>query len=133
MISSFYCNYHIGYCCIVYMKCDATSFELNNGGVGANTMAKQGADCTEDFVLIEGSNQAGVGNVNLNDKYCGGILGTVTDATVDAKIKDCTAPFEVGIITDNTMDAMASAAAGGNSGVCLTYTQEPCSAGNQGP
>ena len=120
-----------GYCCIIYMKCDANSFQLNPGGTADNTKAHQGSDCTGDYITIEGSSQSGFGN--LNDKYCGGILNTIDENLVDAKIRDCTAPFEVGVVTDNIVDASAASIANGITGVCLTWTQEPCSAGNQGP
>ena len=115
------------------MQCDAISFELNNADIDMNDQAKHGTRCSEDYVFIEGSNQAGTGN--LIDRYCGGMLNNWGDDNVnDAKIKDCTAPFEVGIVTDATMDTTALNAAkiGYGSGVCLEYTQEPCAAGNQG-
>ena len=115
------------------MKCDANSFEINNGGMGDNSMAKQGSDCTGDYILIEGSNQGGAGSLFLHDKYCGGILNDLDDNLVDTKIKDCTAPFEVGVVTDAIPDATATADVNEASGICLTYTQEPCSSPNLGP
>ena len=69
----------------------------------------------------------------LEDRYCGGIFSNVGESEGDTKIKDCTAPFEVGVITDATTDGMAATTASHNSGVCLEYTQEPCATPNQGP
>ena len=70
---------------------------------------------------------------------------------------DCTSPFEVNVVTDATTDVVAATIASSNVGndskyciqtqkyeiptksillflgVCLEYTQEPCSAGNPGP
>ena len=114
------------------MKCDANSFELNPGNLAANTMSFVGSRCTEDYIYIEASNQGG-GEQMLEDRYCGGILNNFAEGTVDAKIKDCTAPFEVGVITDATTDGTAATTASHNSGVCLEYTQEPCAAPDQGP
>ena len=97
-----------GYCCIVYMKCDSTAFEINPGPQADSTKAFIGSNCSQDYINIEGSNQGGVGNVNVNDRYCGGIFSNFNEGLVDAKIKDCTAPFEVGVITDAATDGTAS-------------------------
>lgn len=120
-----------GYCCNVYMQCSATSFRLNNANVAAFTMAKTGTLCSEDYITIEGSSASGVGN--SKNVYCGGFLNdfALGTATHDQKIKDCTPPFEVGVITDATKDAATSTA--NNLGVCLEWTQEPCAAGYMGP
>ena len=116
------------------MQCEAISFELNPADAAINTMAKSGTRCSEDYIEIEGSNQGGVGHVNLMDRYCGGRLNNQGDDFLnDAKIKDCTAPFRVGVITDDTTDGTPATTLGHNSGVCLEYIQEPCSNGNQGP
>ena len=116
---------------MIYMKCDANSFELNPGNLPANTMAFVGSRCTEDYIYIEASNQGG--EEMLEDRYCGGIFSNVGESEGDTKIKDCTAPFEVGVITDATTDGMPATTASHNSGVCLEYTQEPCATPNQGP
>ena len=45
----------VGYCCIQYRKCDTKrSFTLGNQ-VAAFNQAKHGADCTGDFITIEGN------------------------------------------------------------------------------
>ena len=122
------------------MMCDANSFELNPSNTGDNSLSKTGTQCSEDYIYIEASNQSGVGQggIGVMDRYCGGILNNLQGFAHDVKIRDCTSPFEVGVVTDNTNDVTAG---GGvvptqvneGSGICLTYTQEPCSAGNQGP
>ena len=45
-----------GYCCVTYMKCTSGSyqFSLNTAGSATFTLAKQGTDCSEDYVGIEG-------------------------------------------------------------------------------
>ena len=47
--------YIIGYCCVIFMQCSATSFRLNNAGIAAYTQAMQGSDCSEDYIGIEGT------------------------------------------------------------------------------
>merc|ERR1712156_850825 len=111
-----------GYCCNVYMQCSATSFRLNNANVAGFTMAKHGTLCSEDYITIEGSSASGVGN--SKNVYCGGFLNdfALGTATHDQKIKDCTPPFEIGVLTDATKDAATLTA--NNLGVCLEWTQE---------
>ena len=45
-----------GYCCVTYMKCTSGSyqFSLNTGASATFVLAKQGTDCSEDYVGIEG-------------------------------------------------------------------------------
>lgn len=123
-----------GYCCIIYMQCtDANSFTINPGTGGNDmwTMGKIQSNCAEDYIGIEASSQSGFGNTN--SVYCGGFLNDIDAATTDAKIKDCTSPFAVSVVTDGTTDAVPAMLANSNKGVCLEYTQEPCAAGNPGP
>ena len=46
-----------GYCCVTYMKCTSGSyqFSLNTGASATFALAKQGTDCSEDYVGIEGN------------------------------------------------------------------------------
>ena len=154
------------------MKCTSGSyqFSLNTGASATFALAKQGTDCSEDYVGIEGiisllhnapnypkgklilknkhinlfyekkflkniflkilaSSHTGCGN--LKSVYCGGIFNDFTSATIDTLVTDCTAPFEVSIVTDATTDGTAATIAGSIRGVCLEYTQIPCGAGNQ--
>ena len=131
------------------MVCDATSFELNPGPIVA--MSYQGSNCSGDYINIEASAGGGFGNTMMHDRYCGQFFSELTVNNMDQKIKDCTAPFEVGIITNDAQDTTMFADANQNSGnfflalkladldmlefsgVCLTYTQEPCNNGNNGP
>ena len=115
------------------MKCDANSFELNANNAD-NDEAYIGSNCSLDYIYIEASNQGN--EPMLEDRYCGGIFNNVNGSMKDAKIKDCTAPFQVGVVTDNMLDgvpATCATCAGAKSGVCLEYTQEPCGAPDQGP
>ena len=119
-----------GYCCIVWMQCANDAFRLNSATSGDFDKAQIGSNCSEDYIEIEASSQSGGGNIQ--DRYCGGQLNGVPESTVDAKIKDCTPPFEVSVVTDATDDTIDSGA-NANTGVCLEYTQEPCGSGFVGP
>jgi len=119
-----------GYCCIIYMQCSTAAFRINSSTQAAYTKSQIGSNCSEDYIGIEGSSQSGVGNAN--SIYCGGFLNDFPAATTDAKIKDCTSPFEVSVVTDASQDAIASTIASSNKGVCLEWTQEPCAAGHSG-
>jgi len=116
-----------GYCCIIYMQCSTSAFRINTSTQAAYTKSQIGSNCPEDYIGIEGSSQSGVGN--SNSIYCGGFLNDFPEATTDAKIRDCTTPFQVSVVTDATQDAIAATIASSNKGVCLEYTQEPCGAG----
>ncbi len=113
------------------MQCSSDSFRINNANSATYAIAAVGSLCSEDYIGIEASSQTGGGNVQ--SRYCGGFLNGFPAATAGAKIKDCTPPFEVSVVTDATQDATASTIADSNKGVCLEYTQEPCSAGFNGP
>ena len=115
------------------MKCDDNSFELN-ANKAENDQAMVGSHCIGDFITIEASSQGD--DQQLEDRYCGGKLNNLNANAADAKIKDCTAPFEVGVTTDNAQDATPASGADRTnhlSGVCLEYTQEPCGASDQNP
>ena len=96
---------------------------------GNKKAAPNEVDTVSLFSSKLASSHTGCGN--LKSVYCGGILNDLTSATIDTLITDCTAPFEVSIVTDATTDATAGTIAGSNRGVCLEYTQIPCNAGNQ--
>merc|ERR1711971_1377370 len=120
-----------GYCCIIYMQCSTAAFRINSSTQAAYTKSQIGSNCPEDYIGIEGSSQSGIGG--SNSVYCGGFLNDFPAATTDAKIRDCTTPFEVSVVTDATADAIVTTIANGDVGVCLEYTQEPCGAGYAGP
>jgi len=118
-----------GYCCAVFMQCSATAFRINASPVAGWTQAGVATDCSTDYIGIEASSQTGTNG--LQSTYCGGFLNDQRTGTTDAKIKDCTAPFAVSVVTDAAADAIQGAA-GTNLGACLEYTQEPCTAGSLG-
>ena len=132
-----------------------------------NTKAKVGSDCSEDYIVIEGSN--GFGNMMgaLNNIYCGGFLSDTPNAIANQVIRgnltctvcvvnieiclltklddlDCTQPFNICFVTDNTNDATATTIVNGNRGIvsikvdmslneiytilgfCLEYRQQVC-------
>jgi len=89
--------------------------------------AKSGADCTmatTDYIEISGASQGCLSNT-LKTKFCGGRFNTFIDATENAAICDCTAPFTVGIHTVAGSDPDSAMSLGAN-GVCLNYSQKPC-------
>ena len=114
----------------MWMQCANDAFRLDSATSGDFDKAQIGSNCSEDYIEIEASSQSGGGNIQ--DRYCGGQLNGVPESTVDAKIKDCTPPFEVSVVTDATDDTIDSGA-NANTGVCLEYTQEPCGSGFIGP
>uniref|UniRef100_A0A0K2T5C2 Putative LOC100161421 [Acyrthosiphon pisum] n=1 Tax=Lepeophtheirus salmonis TaxID=72036 RepID=A0A0K2T5C2_LEPSM len=114
-----------GFCCIDYQVCsDENSMTLGNGGIADFTKAGVGTDCSEDFIIIEGS--SATGQRDLQQRYCGGKLSDVTKAEDSTAIRDCTLPFEVTFVTDNIAEAVANAKV--SRGTCLKYNQVPCNA-----
>jgi len=126
-----------GFCCIQYQVCsDDNSYSLSSGNLADPTMpmAKQETDCTLDYIDIAGSSGSctqGSQNGNaLTNKYCGASLNPLLDALANVPICDCTAPFSVGIVTDAAADDVAAANMNNvapSRGVCLEWTQIPCS------
>merc|ERR1712110_1057886 len=133
-----------GFCCVQYQVCsdastaDAMSIFRPMGDDGAAALVD--SSCDRDYIGIAGSSAScisGTGGGNLNNRYCGGAFNPVTsDPKKDQKnvsICDCTAPFTVDIKTDAKGDegataaAAAATAAPGSRGVCIEYTQIPCS------
>lgn len=144
-----------GYCCVQYMPCaDDNSFSLDTEGMMAEMgKALTDSSCTRDFIAISGSNGAcnqGGSRLPIVSKYCGQYLNAAAMAMANGVICDCTQPFIVDVFTDAlddtamgpmmTMPNMAPSR--GNLlkyfqrwlstssllqiGVCLTWTQIPC-------
>jgi len=57
--------------------------------------------------------------------FGGGIISTIQNFAMSTAC-DCTSPFTVGIVTDAGDDTDNSAPAVGARGLCLEYTQVPC-------
>merc|ERR1712156_906867 len=126
-----------GFCCVQYQLCsDPGSFTIGAGAIDpadpANFKAMQDTSCTGDYIDIPCSSCActqGSQNANsLVNKYCGGALNCMNEATANIPICDCTAPFQVAIVTDAMTDAGDAATANllPSRGVCLEWTQIPC-------
>ena len=98
------------------MQCASDSFRINSASSAPYDKAQIGSNCSEDYIEIEASSQSGGGN--LQSRYCGGMLNGVPEAEQDAKIKDCTPPFEVSVVTDATDDT-ENEAANANKGLKL--------------
>ena len=56
--------------------------------------------------------------------YCGHKLADAKESKANVDICDCTAPFSVGVVTDNMPEAASAKVA--NRGFCLNYVQIPC-------
>lgn len=127
-----------GYCCIEYSVCgtDLSNFSLNNvvaliqdtaksvvGSVCFATTTGVASDTTADYIVIEGSG-AGCNADPSNSRYCGNILHSQADSKISIPICDCTAPFYVGIHTDEKEDTKSVDSI--DRGVCLNYQQIPC-------
>jgi len=121
-----------GHCCVEYSTCTPASPVASGENDPSfafdyftdTDKAKSGADCTEDYIEITGASQGCLSN-NLKTKFCGARFNTFTDATENAAICDCMAPFTVGIHTVATTDPDFATSMGAN-GVCLNYSQRPC-------
>ncbi len=117
-------------CCVKYSICE----EPNEDGFSLDSFidligspaALVGSQCTEDFIIIEGSDSE-CAFTRTTHRYCGSRLNTISGATVswtNNDICDCTPPFMVTFVTDNTADNNNNPILG--RGVCLKYTQVPC-------
>ena len=62
-----------GFCCIQYSVCEgvANSFTLDSLPTAA---AKQGSDCTKDFILIPSASSTCTSNGSLQSRFCGSVL-----------------------------------------------------------
>jgi len=128
-----------GFCCVQYQVCaDDGSFSFDNHGTMNPMPALQGTNCINtmspmtsiDYITIENSNAGCGGGIqgSLNSRYCGGYLNDLKDAKGNVPICDCTAPFEVNINFDNQKDVKSDdATTMFNRGLCLEYSQIPCS------
>jgi len=135
-------NYNIcirqekGFCCTKYQVCDdESSFSLDLVAMGADpTMAFSAEDelCKEDHIVIEASTSQCGSLVDTSNRYCGQHLADSTMTLANLEICDCTAPFIVGIKTENTQDALLGDPADPtlavikSRGICLNYVQIPC-------
>jgi len=124
-------NYNIcirqeaGYCCNELSPCgDTNAYSLSN----SNAMAMQDEMCTADFVEVDGlSHVCGGYGTTLVSRVCGVtlILNTKTTGTIAfSTVYDTVAPFNVQIVTDAAVDAIAN---GIQRGLCFDYKQIPCS------
>lgn len=110
-----------GMCCVKYNLCSDT------GSWGLHGVANSMIDsmCTGDFVEINGvSGECVMGSGGeLHSKLCGNAFNVVTGQAAAnlPSVCDCTAPFQVNIVTDNAAEAIA-----GGRGVCLEYQQVAC-------
>jgi hypothetical protein len=116
-----------GFCCVQYQVCsDQTlAFSLDQTTASAT---KQIVDsgCATDYVRIPGSSQACTSQPGtaVNNKYCGGFLGPLTDVGPNSQICDCDEPFQLSIHTDAA--AETGSATTRSRGLCLDYSQLPC-------
>ena len=115
----------MGFCCNAYSLCESTAFELSNIAADADPDTVGVATlCSTDYLIIEGSSASGqLGDAQ--NRYCGGHLSDFATGTASQTIKDCTPPFNVGVVTDAPA-AEANGATDPQKGVCLNYVQTPC-------
>jgi len=141
-------NYNIcirpaeGMCCVQYTPCgfDASGTTAAMGAIeswsldssGTAIEVDTGTQCTEDYVNIDGAGsmcQPGQ-NAVTSSRLCGVVFGGGIIATMQmfamSTACDCTLPFTVGIVTDAADEIDNSAPAVGARGLCLEYTQIPC-------
>lgn len=142
-------------CCVRYAPCGgaAAAFTIGNAA-DATPAASEGVQldtgCPEDYVGIDGVMQFCEVNSNtqVHTRLCGlfsvnfllaahnsalNLCGKTNPSSLFSSVglihsfflKDCTAPFKVTIVTDNTDDTINTAASD-NKGVCLEYMQTPC-------
>jgi len=141
-------NYNIcirqekGFCCTKYQVCaDEGSFTLDLLAMGGDpTMAFSAEDelCKYDHIVIEASSSTCGNLIDTSNRYCGQALADAKATLDNLEICDCTAPFVVGIKTNNLFDgilgdltAMPPVADPALAtviprGLCLNYVQTPC-------
>lgn len=133
-------NYNIcmrkeqGYCCIQYQVCDETTyanvFSLYRKAVDASSISQVVTECTEDYITIAGATGSCARPIpvggNARERFCGGRFSpdTGTNAKSHAPVCDCTSPFQVGVVTDETADVPFATDL--SRGVCLQFQQQPC-------
>jgi len=109
-----------GSCCIEYQEC---GFMLRTTTDPATPDSKSitGTNCDiEGYVSIVGAG-SNCGSIVGTNKFCGDLLNYKNDgATKSIPVIDCTAPFEVNVVTP------AIGVAKTNTGFCLDYRQLPC-------
>ena len=133
-----------GFCCVKYGLCtDADSFSLESvKDMVAMQVGNDDELCLTDYLRIEGSSSTcGLGDatnrydfqffIRIPDSsilplfsYCGHKLADTKESKANVDICDCTAPFSVGVVTDNMPEAASAMVA--NRGFCLNYVQIPC-------
>merc|ERR1712203_1087236 len=123
-----------GMCCVEYRECDDTSsWTLDVYAMPISTAASTGGTmCTGDYLEIVGATTF-CGAKELSGRVCGPVFTTTAHSTamqttvgIDALVCSCSPPFTVGVVTDAALDNAPITTAGGNRGVCLSYTQIPC-------
>jgi len=125
-----------GFCCVKYQVCDdESSYTLHNAnddGDVATLMSLTESYCANDFIIIEGSSST-CSLTNTVNRYCGEKFSDVDKQAQDLQICDCTPPYRVTIVTDDTNNALGVAplalpeeATLLSRGLCLTYTQIAC-------
>ncbi|XP_040565053.1 uncharacterized protein [Lepeophtheirus salmonis] len=111
-------------CCIEYRVCEDEK-EAFTLGISPNAASKTDNTCNEDFITIEGSSsECKRNNIILSNRYCGtNFNDSPLGLAINARICDCTEPFEIRIRTDETASvAMALT----NRGLCLEYRSIEC-------
>jgi len=114
-----------GFCCVRYGLCNEdNSFSLESlKDMAADQKSNEDELCLADFIRIEGSSST-CGLQDATERYCGHHLVDVKDGKSSVEICDCTAPFAVGVVTNNMPDAKSALVP--NRGFCLNYVQTPC-------
>jgi len=124
-------NYNIcirkekGFCCVKYSVCtEDNSFNINSlKDMAADMKALDDELCAADYIRIEGSSST-CGLEDATERYCGQKLADVKEGAANLPICDCTAPFQVGFVSDNMPDAKSALVS--NRGFCLDFVQTPC-------
>lgn len=114
-----------GHCCVEYQVCpDQNAFTLD-GPMTADAV-EEGICITgaNDFVVIPGSSAtcSTTSGTPIRSLYCGGILNFSSGVVGNAMVCDCTPPFGVTYVTDNTGTDLPTF----SRGACLLYRQVIC-------
>jgi len=117
---------NMGYCCVEYT---ATEFSVRGPSdpalVTSMELVGAGTTCSYDYISIDGAGGT-CGNIVGTNKFCFDVLhyedtSKETD-TPSIPVCDCTAPFVIGVHTEE----LANAALLGNTGFTLDYRQVKC-------
>ncbi|XP_059097393.1 uncharacterized protein LOC131891762 [Tigriopus californicus] len=116
-----------GFCCIEYSVCpDPFSFTLD-----IDDKSDFDTKCqSDDYIFIDGG-QGFCANGNVPsaapNKFCGNMLNPFNSGP-NVPLCDCTAPFQVGIFTDDDVkeEGTENPNEKRSRGVCLNYRQVPC-------